>query len=154
MWSQFFLSGYDATYVCKYLLHMAIFCIESFTFHILNLELVLTANPGLSSLVFTKGFHGNPRFWPIRRGRLCTPHYCGHLQIFRPSNCPKIEYLTKNWISNQKWTFYQKLSIYPKIESLAKNWIFNWKLNIWPKIRKQENSAVQLCFYVIRQFFH
>ena len=58
MWSQFFLSGYDATYVCKncrYLLHMAIFCIGSFTFHILNLELVLTANSGLSSLVFAGG---------------------------------------------------------------------------------------------------
>ena len=82
---------------CKYLLHMAIFCIESFTFHIINLELVLTANPGLSSLVFVGGFHGNPRFWPIRRGRLCKPHYCWHLQIFRPSNCPKIEHLSKNW---------------------------------------------------------
>ena len=118
MWSQFFLSGYDATYVCKncrYLLHMAIFCIESFTFHIINLELVLTANPGLSSLVFVGGFHGNPIFWPIRRGRLCKPHYCWHLKIFRPSNCPKIEHLSKNWISNQK------LNTLPKLEHLSKN---------------------------------
>ena len=42
MWSQFFLSGYDATYLCKYLKVLtcfilgANFCIESLTFHLLN----------------------------------------------------------------------------------------------------------------------
>ena len=46
MWSQFFLCGYDATYVnCKYLLHMANFCIKS-----LNAK-----EPGLFGQLNTRG---------------------------------------------------------------------------------------------------